>query len=64
MWGYHGKSEEFSARETAKRRDEVLKKMLNTPPKPRVARPQSRVQNPKKAGEGQKSDRRKPDPDA
>ena len=45
--------DQFSDDETAKRRDEVLKRMLNTPPKPRATRPQSRVRNRKKADEDQ-----------
>jgi hypothetical protein len=31
--------ERFNAAETAVRRDEVIKRMLNTPPQPRVPKP-------------------------
>ena len=42
--------DEYPEAETAKRRDEVLKRMLNTPPQPKPTHPQSRVRNQKKAG--------------
>ena len=35
--------DEYSDAEAAKRRDEVLKRMLNTKPEPRVTHAQSRV---------------------
>ncbi len=40
--------DDYTPAQTAKRRDEVLKHMLNTPPSPRISRPKSR----KKAGAG------------
>jgi hypothetical protein len=41
----------YSESETVERREKVLKRMLNTPPKPHATHPQSRVRNRKKAGE-------------
>jgi len=45
--------DEYGEEETAKRRDEVLKRMLHTPPQPKPSHPQSRVRNQKKAGADQ-----------
>jgi hypothetical protein len=39
--------ENYSAEEAARRRDEVIRRMANTPPQPRVMRPSRR---PKKEG--------------
>ena len=36
--------EEYSEAETAKRRDEVLKRMLSTPPQPHTAKGKIRVE--------------------
>lgn len=44
-------TDDFPANEAAKRRDEVLRRMLNTPPKPLKDHPPSRGKNRKKAGE-------------
>lgn len=55
--------EEYSEEESVRRREEVLKRMVNTPPKPLATR-QSRVRNQTTTGEGQKSGRRKSDRDA
>lgn len=54
--------DEFSEAEAAKRRDEVLKRMLDTPPTPRVARPQSPAKSRKKADVVRTSGRRKSGP--
>ncbi|MDR3470877.1 MAG: hypothetical protein P4M09_04195 [Devosia sp.] len=57
--------DEYGDEDTAKRRDEVLKRMLNTPPKPHATRPQSRVGNRKKADAGSPAPGRgKSDPEA
>ena len=56
------RADEFTEKETAERRDEVLKRMLNTPPRPHVARPTRPAKGPKKAGAARTSGRRKSDP--
>jgi hypothetical protein len=55
---------EYDEAETAKRRDEVLRVMLNTPPKPHVARPQSQAKSRKKADAAPRKGRGKSGPDA
>lgn len=47
---------EYSEEEAARRRDEVIRRMANTPPQPRVSRPSKAPK--KKAAPGQSS--RKP----
>ena len=37
-------ADEYNDAETVKRRDEVLKRMLNTPPKPHASKGKSRVE--------------------
>ena len=55
--------DDYDETEAARRRDEVLRRMLNTPPQPHATRPQSRVGNRKKADEDQQGHGRgKPDP--
>jgi hypothetical protein len=39
----------YSDEETARRRDEVVRRMLNTPPQPRKAKPQKPASKPKAA---------------
>jgi hypothetical protein len=56
---HKGGDDQFPAEEAARRRDEVLKRMLNTPPKPHATHPQSRVGNRKKADVDQPA----PDPE-
>ena len=43
--------EKFSEKETARRRDEVIRRMANTPPQPRTKTPARRPGKKKKAGE-------------
>jgi hypothetical protein len=47
-----GKNDEFSEEETAKRRDAVLKIMVNTPPQPRATHPPGQPKKRKPTGEG------------
>lgn len=49
--------DEYSPEEAARRRDEVIRRMANTPPQPRVSRPPKAPK--KKAAPGRSS--RKPD---
>jgi len=48
--------EQFSEAETAQRRDAVLKRMLNTPPRPRGQKP-VKTQRPKKRQKVQRTPR-------
>ena len=55
--------DDYSEKEIAARRDKVLSIMLNTPPKPHVARPQSPPKSRKKADEDDlTSGRKRSDP--
>ena len=49
------KNEQYSDEETARRRDEVVRRMANTPPQPRTKTPTRRPGNKKKAGPDRKS---------
>ena len=44
-------SDEYSAEETARRRDEVIRRMANTPPQPHVTRPR-KTAKPTASGRG------------
>ena len=46
----HQSDEEYSAEEAARRRDEVIRRMANTPPQPRVTRQSDRSQSQKPTG--------------
>jgi hypothetical protein len=43
--------EYYGTTETARRRDEVIRRMANTPPQPRIKTPARRLGKGKKAGE-------------
>lgn len=46
-------SDEFSEEEIARRRDEVVRRMANTPPQPRTKSPSRRTGKKKPTGRGQ-----------